>query len=115
MKKISCEEKLNLSVKKVGQCQTNNAGDKIDNAEDKCRPLCQRIFMPVCGSDGKTYNNECLLKAANCLDNSITKVHESECNLKAVKNDEAMTLAAYEEHDGEQNPNFKVSGICNDS
>lgn len=32
------------------------------------RSKCPSYFFPVCGSNGKTYNNKCLLKVAACED-----------------------------------------------
>ena len=36
---------------------------------------------PVCGSDGQTYNNDCLMKYATCISNNvITLAYRGKCN-----------------------------------
>merc|ERR1711993_82019 len=43
--------------------------------------LCPRDRRPVCGSDGETYPNECLLKQASCRGRfeQIKKIHSGPC------------------------------------
>ncbi|XP_034454238.1 follistatin-related protein 5 isoform X2 [Hippoglossus hippoglossus] len=49
----------------------------------KCLDHCKPHYKPVCGSDGKLYQNHCELHRASCLrGHRITIVHSEECFYK---------------------------------
>lgn len=54
--------------------------------ECRCLEACRPSFMPVCGSDGRFYENHCELHRAACLlGKKIVTVHSKDCFLKGRK------------------------------
>ncbi|CAK4374113.1 unnamed protein product [Aphanomyces euteiches] len=50
--------------------------------KSQCKTACNKIYQPVCGSNGQTYGNDCDLKNAKCEDPTLTKVSDGECKGK---------------------------------
>ncbi|XP_071541141.1 turripeptide Pal9.2-like isoform X2 [Panulirus ornatus] len=80
----------------------------------KCEPLCNKKMRPVCGSDGKTYNNQCLLNYANCLDPTITYDHAGPC--RKCPRFCPLHFSPVCDHTGKMYSNscFLNQAICND-
>ncbi|KAF0715060.1 Aste57867_3590 [Aphanomyces stellatus] len=50
-----------------------------------CEMMCIDLYDPVCGSNNKTYSNDCYLKLAQCTDKTLTLAKTGECGSSSAK------------------------------
>merc|ERR1712046_388045 len=86
----SCLQGLDLEIAHDGECNRRPNPKRRDVQE--CPRFCHRMFAPVCGSDGETYPNSCVLNQTSCSQPELNlyQIGEGECpevNLKQVAQD----------------------------
>lgn len=84
-----------LTVRYLGECNGEIEHFPVEDESDGC--ICQKIFTPLCASNGKTYNNDCEFRCAQRKDRSLVIDSMGECN--AVKDDSCVC-------------NFNYSPVC---
>lgn len=74
---------LFLGSCKLDSCRTNEVcnGQKDGTSSCKCiqKKDCPKEKDPVCGTDGSTYLNECILKAESCDNKTVGVKHPGPC------------------------------------
>ncbi|OQV13258.1 hypothetical protein BV898_12465 [Hypsibius exemplaris] len=53
--------------------------------------LCPKILMPVCGTDGRSYTNSCLLECAQTENSNLRVEHQGRCGRRLKKDASAMS------------------------
>ncbi|XP_014383356.1 follistatin-related protein 4 [Alligator sinensis] len=82
----SCEKKF---CGRGSKCVVNK---ETDQPQCRCLEDCKPSYMPVCGSDGKFYENHCEIHRASCLQKKkIYIIHSKDCFFKG----DTCTMADY--------------------
>ena len=66
----------NMTCPFYGYCVANQT-----TAQCTCDIVCIEIYAPVCGTDGKTYGNDCHMRRQACIDQkNIIVCYKGECS-----------------------------------
>lgn len=77
---LNCEKRNQIvDLKYIGVCGNENQILSIQSTEEGCP--CTFIYEPICGSDGKTYSNQCRFNCAKKFNRALEVISRGECVL----------------------------------
>ncbi|KAG3108215.1 hypothetical protein PI124_g12437 [Phytophthora idaei] len=85
---VTSQSDINLNVLEVGVSVIDSPA-----TAEKCNPMCDRVYDPICGSDGITYANLCLLEYAECRNPNVKVFGPGKCppNMQAARTSNTLT------------------------
>ena len=78
LRHTACTKRTSIEKLHDGRCGSKTP----EEIAAKSCGECSEEYTPICGSDGKTYDNDCNIRRKNCLDTSgprIRKISDGEC------------------------------------